>query len=159
MTRGEGGNVYLTGKWRASPLGSAPSLAWQTDSMMASQQLLLWSWGRASPLIWREQATLFWLRTMAWELDVAILIAAASHCNLPQCMLKVPAWRSQQDNIICKKQWNPWFPNRNTSSAWVLLEMMSSKIQNWWQRPALPARLHMHWEQLLLWAGNVDFSL
>lgn len=46
-----------------------------------------------------EHATIFWLRAMASDLEVLILILTRSH----QCELDVTAWWSQQDHIIRKK--------------------------------------------------------
>ena len=112
------------------PCGFTCFSTWQTDTAKAllrppvNRALILPSlmnntprylnsstWGRSSPPTQWEQVTSFRLRAMALDLEVLILIPAASHSKLPQGMLEVLAWRSQQDNIICEKQrWNPVLP-------------------------------------------------
>ena len=79
-------------------------------------------------------------------------------CKLPQNMLEVLARRSQQDNIVCKKQrWNPLAPEPDP--LWPPTAPKNSvhknNEQNWWQRAAL-LESNMHREQVWLTAGNAN---
>ena len=63
------------------------------------------TWGRDSSRTQREHSTLFWLRTMTSDLEDLTFISGCFtlSCKPLQWLLKVVAWRSQQNHIIHKK--------------------------------------------------------
>ncbi len=119
----------LTGKSKALPSGSAssfpvlvlvqfPHYCGCCTSLLISHCIFLsltnktprylnsFTWSSKSLPTHRKQSTVFQQRTMASDLEI---LTDHTNCftldsKLPQCMLEVTVWWSQQNHIICKEQ-------------------------------------------------------
>lgn len=82
---------------------------------------LSWSEGSKPPFSGWES----WPGSWRWRFSLQLL-------HTVTC--PIPFWRSQPEGVSktlpAKSSEIQWFPNWNTSSDWVLLETMSSKIMN-----------------------------
>lgn len=91
--------------------------------------------GQQLPPTWMQQSTIAWRRTMAYYLEVLILILVL-HAQL-QCMLKVADWWSQQNRSIFKKKGHQGHNSGHSPQSAVLeiLSIMSQTGQPWWSPP------------------------
>lgn len=119
MTKGEGGSMDWPVNWEI-----CLSMVQYTSRIIAEATLNCLS---ISCSIFRQDFTsqLLPVKNLGLHLGCANchLSCFTLSCKPPQYMLKVLAWWSQHDNIICKKQWlNPVVlkPDSSQAPTWVI---------------------------------------